>query len=292
MSRSSWRGAPEVSRAGARPRSRRLRRLGGAASSQARNRTTAAPSRTCAARAPLISAAHLRAFGSMHGSRPRTMAALPSARAIANAAVSASSRTFFLAVRSAFSRAGKSFGRHAGARRGARCAAASASILRASMNSSALPLAGTIANASVTGLCATSVPRMLSSQQIESGSVSTAASWPSSFSRFWRSASFSSAGVPAYFSGCTMTVPAGTAGRSLPHALSSGLGDDRLQHERALGDGLASAVRSRSAYAATDRSRRSRRLAVARSASRTASARALPDREQSPCRPVARACSI
>ena len=42
--------------------------LAASRSSQARKRTTAAPSRLCAARAPLISAAFLRALGSRQGS--------------------------------------------------------------------------------------------------------------------------------------------------------------------------------------------------------------------------------
>ena len=44
--------------------------FGASRSSQARKRTTAAPSRLCAARAPLISAAFLRALGSRQGSAP------------------------------------------------------------------------------------------------------------------------------------------------------------------------------------------------------------------------------
>ena len=57
-------------------------------SSQARKRVTAAPSRTWAARAPLISAAFLTAFRAMQGSGPRaTRRGPPSALANAKAAV-------------------------------------------------------------------------------------------------------------------------------------------------------------------------------------------------------------
>ena len=118
--------------------------------------------------------------------------------------------------------------------RGARCALASGPILAASTNSSGLPLAGTTANASATGLCATSEPRMLNSQQIESGNVSTTASWPSFFRSACRSLSLSSAGLPAYFTGCGTTAPCGGAGRLRPHTRSTGFLDERLEL-----DGLA-----------------------------------------------------
>ena len=117
---------------------------------------------------------------------------------------------------------------------GARCALASGPILAASTNSSGLPLAGTIANASATGLCATSEPRMLNSQQIESGNVSTTASWPSFFRSACSSLSFSSADLPAYLIGCGTTAPRGGAGRSLaPHAV------DRVLRQRLQLDALA-----------------------------------------------------
>ena len=71
---------------------------GASRSSQARNRTTAAPSRTCAARAPAISVAFFTAFIRAIGSGPR--ATLPPAwvtiLASASAAVAWSSRTLLL----------------------------------------------------------------------------------------------------------------------------------------------------------------------------------------------------
>ena len=154
--------------------------FGASRSSQARKRTTAAPSRFWAARAPLISAAFLRALGRMHGSVARTMRALPplSLRKNQNAAVAGSSLTRLPAFLRAASRASSAAGALILAS-GARCAFASAPILALSTNSSGLPVTGTMAKASATGLCATSEPRMLKSQAMESGSVSTTASWPS-----------------------------------------------------------------------------------------------------------------
>ena len=125
---------------------------------------------------------------------------------------------------------------------GARCALVSRSILAGSMNSSALPLAGTMANASATGLWATSEPRMLKSQQIEGGKVRTTASWPSFFRVAWTSASLSSADLPAYLRGCTTTAPCGGAGRCLaPDAGPRDCGE-RLQLDAPRGQLLGQVV--------------------------------------------------
>ena len=106
---------------------------------------------------------------------------------------------------------------------GARCAFASAPILALSTNSSGLPLTGTMANASATGLCATSEPRMLNSQAIESGSVSTTASWPSLRSVACSSADLLLGRLAGIFQRVRHDGPLGGAGRALPHTRSTGL---------------------------------------------------------------------
>ena len=203
--------------------------LGASRSSQARKRDTAAPSRLCAERAPLISAPFLRALGSRHGSGPRTMRALPplSLRKNQLEAVAGSSRTRLPRPLSAFSRRSRFAGSLILAS-AARCALASGPILAGSTNSSGLPLAGTIANASATGLCATSAPRMLSNQATESGSVRITASSPSLRNVACSSAIFCSAALPAYFKGCGITAPCGAAGRSRPQIRSTGLAPSGL----------------------------------------------------------------
>ena len=86
-------------------------------------------------------------------------------------------------------------------------------ILAGSMNSSGLPLAGTIANASTTGLWATSEPRMLNSQQIESGKVRTTASWPSFFERGLQLGKLLLGGLARVLAaGCGTTAPCGGGG--------------------------------------------------------------------------------
>ena len=109
-----------ISRAGCvarrKPSSRRTASIssispGGCASSQARKRTIAAPSRTCAARAPLISADVFTALSAREGSGPRAMRpGPPSARANQEPAVFGSRRTRFLALRRALMRSERASG--------------------------------------------------------------------------------------------------------------------------------------------------------------------------------------
>ena len=168
-----------------------------APSSQARNLVTAAPSRSCAARAPLISAAFFTAFNCKHGSEPRAIRrGPPSARAKAKLAVCGSTRTRLLALRRVASRSlsasgGLSFAKLFSSAR------VLASSFSGAMKSSGLPAWGMRANASATGLCGMSEPRMLKAHATESLSVSNAASWRSSLSRFWMSAILSAAERPA-----------------------------------------------------------------------------------------------
>ena len=165
-------------------------------SSQAKKRAITAPSRLWAARAPAISATFLRALGSRQGSAPRTIRPLPSLRKNQFAAVLGSSRTRLPAALSAASR-GASWAGALSFAKGIKCARASRPILVLSMKSSGLPAAGTMAKASGTGLWATSEPRILKSQAIESGCVRITASALSRRRVSCSWASFSCAGLPA-----------------------------------------------------------------------------------------------
>ena len=85
--------------------------------------------------------------------------------------------------------------------------------LRRSMNSVTLPSSRSIANDSGSGVCGTSPPRMLSSQAIDSGLVSTAAAAPSSASARPSRVRFAAALSPAKRSGCGTTGASGAGGR-------------------------------------------------------------------------------
>ena len=157
---------------------------GASRSNQARKLATAAPSRTCAARAPAISAAFFTAFISAIGSAPRAtlppgsddearerigggrlvephgLARLPSA-------VSACTKCAGLA--------------HVGER--FEIVAHLVRELAAVDVERGPPFCGTIAKASGSGVCATSAPRMLKAQATACGSETTSASARASRSR-------------------------------------------------------------------------------------------------------------
>ncbi len=144
---------------------------------QARNRAMATPSRKCAARAPLISAAFLMALGRTQGSAPGTnlVPSAWSAWAKRIGAVSGSSRTRALdcasAVSLAISVAGSAMSRNS-----LRLPRTLPPTLAASMNRVGRPFAGTMAKASATGVWRMSPPRMLNSQAMESSMVRSTAS--------------------------------------------------------------------------------------------------------------------
>ena len=81
------------------------------------------------------------------------------------------------------------------------------------MNSMTTPSAFRIANDSGSGVCGTSPPRILRSQAINSGMVSTAAAAPSPASALPMRARLSAALSPANSSGWAKTGASGTAGR-------------------------------------------------------------------------------
>ena len=195
-----------------------------APSSQARKRATASPSRRCAARAPLISVAFLLAFSGSDGIGPaRDAPWCRRARARTNSPrYWGSRRTRLPAVRSAFRRSASAAGSLTLAKV-SRCARTAGASLSAAMNSSGLPLAGTIAKASATGVCGMSEPRMLNSQATLSLSVRMTASCLSALRRFWMSAILSCAERPANFCGCSVTGSAGAGGRARPHTRSTRL---------------------------------------------------------------------
>ena len=180
--------------------------LGVCASSQAKNSTTAAPSRRCASRMPAISPAFLQALGRRHGSSPHTT--WPIRSDTASGAVVLSTRT---GPFSAFSAGMKADGpcRRTPA---PRCATTSVLTLAGSMNRSTAPVCDKTAKACTTGFLGTSAPRMFKSQQIESGSVKTAASCPAACKLAASLARFAVAVSPARLSGCTKTLPCGAAG--------------------------------------------------------------------------------
>ena len=184
----------------------------------------ATPSRSCAARAPAISALFLRALGSTQGSVALATSLLvaPSCWRNQKAALVSSMRTRFLDFFSAAMRSLSS----AGSRRRLmpfRYLRTSVDSLRRSIKSSGLPTACRTAKASGVGLCCTSEPRMLKAQAMESGIVSTTASSPASFSVLCSSAIFSSAGLPANLRGWIVTGPNGGSGCSGPQTASTGL---------------------------------------------------------------------
>ena len=163
-----------------------------------------------------------------------------------------------------------------------------APILAGSMKSSGLPLAGTMAKASATGLCATSEPRMLSSQAMESGSVRMTASSPVLAQRCLQLGDLllgRLAGVACRVR--ATTAPCGGAGRSRPQTRSTGLLRERLELD-ALGLQRSSpAPRSGRRCAARDRSRRS--LPASRCSSSQSLSLAcghLQDLEERACRPA------
>ena len=151
---------------------------GASRSNQARKRVTAAPSRSCAARAPAISAAFFTAFIGAIGSPPRMILPPFSAtrRAIASGQAAGSSRTVRCSLPSAARSRSKS--RASRARRralrgdgGRRCRACGRR-----HRAPAGPPAARSRSASTTGVCGTSLPRMLNSQATACGSETTSAS--------------------------------------------------------------------------------------------------------------------
>ena len=185
---------------------------GAVSSSQARNSATAAPSRTCAARAPASSAAFLTALGSTHGSRSQTTVA-PDAASRSDTQTGALPRSTATRPPSASS-AGPNRSGGATATSGPRCARTAASTLASSANSRTRPSAPRIAKTSGTGVRAMSEPRTLSSQAIESGSVSTAADRSRSTSPRASAARLSADDRPASSAGCGTIGRAGGGGWS------------------------------------------------------------------------------
>ncbi len=90
------------------------------------------------------------------------------------------------------------------------------------MNKSVEPSLFWIAKDSANGVCGTSPPRMLSSQQIESGMVITAASAPFAFTSSAMRVRLDSALSPARFMSWMIALAAGASGWSC-HTASIGL---------------------------------------------------------------------
>ena len=196
---------------------------GPSASSQARNRTSARPSRTWAARAPSISALFLQAFGMVQGSGPRS-GSDPAARslwAIQAGADRGSIDTLRWSAAS-LSSAGPSASGSATETASSSVAASSPVTLRPSMKREAPPPVSTMAKQSATGVFGISAPRMLKSQAIESGAVRTAASAPPFSSISATAASLAEDDSPAYSCGWGTAGEIGGAGRSA-HTASMGL---------------------------------------------------------------------
>ena len=188
-----------------------LRRL---ASNQARKRASAAPSRTCAARAPASSTLFLPAFISVIGSAPTIRLA---ARRLAAPASGAPARSPRRTRRARLPRrARRRIGNEAirlldlGERRRDARARRCDSFRAVDNRASAARRCGTIGEASGSGVCATSAPRMLNSQATLCASLTTspsarlqrranaARSWPTRSRRRSRS-------------GCAVTAPSGAA---------------------------------------------------------------------------------
>ena len=158
------------------------RPAGASRASQARKRVTATPSRRCAARVPVELDLVLARLRQRAGVRRRARSGRRPWRSRSNTQTAA-------AVASTATRApacAERVQRRRRARRAARtatplprCARRPGASLRASTNQSTPPSARTTAKDSGSGVCGTSPPRMLSSQAIEFGAVSTAASMPS-----------------------------------------------------------------------------------------------------------------
>jgi hypothetical protein len=154
--------------------------FGASRSSQHRNSTIAAPSRRCASRVAAISAAFLRALGRRQGSSPQATSTPRFQDIVAHGQrgpLALSTRTG----------PGSVPARGEGLRRMQRDARPQMRAHRVvsfagSANRSTRPSSCRIAKPCTTGFFGTSAPRMFNSQQIESGSVSTAAFCPA-----WRS---------------------------------------------------------------------------------------------------------
>ena len=118
------------------------------ASSQARNRAIAAPSRRCAARMPPSSTVFLRAFGSRQGSRPQTTPAPAASSRSATQTGAVAGRPH------APSQARRAPGRGVGRAPRPRCRGERDPVaeLAGSMNSATRPSSSRIANASGTGV--------------------------------------------------------------------------------------------------------------------------------------------
>ena len=115
--------------------------------------------------------------------------------------------------------------------------------LRRSVNSVTAPGASTRANPRLTGVSGMSPPRMLSSQAIEAGSDSTAASRPASARAAAVSAIFSSEALPACSRGWIRMGESGAAGR-FDHTASTGLASQAASAPPAFPTAAASFSRS------------------------------------------------
>ncbi len=157
----------------------------------------------------------------MQGSEARSIEAPPSARrsSAQAGAVAGSNRTRL--PLSAFSAPSSSAGSCRRTSR-PRCALVSAGTLRPSTNRSTVASWWMIAKDSGSGVKSTSLPRILSSQPIESGADRKAASLFLAVSSLAIRARLSAAERPAKPSGCGTTGVSGAAGRAL-HTASSGL---------------------------------------------------------------------
>ena len=92
--------------------------------------------------------------------------------------------------------------------------------------------------ASAKGVCGTSAPRMLNSQAIESGRVSTTASSPALARVDCRAAILSAAAIPAYSMGAASQAARGRWPFGAPYAID-GIACEGLEHESYLGEALA-----------------------------------------------------
>ena len=186
---------------------------GASASSQARKRTSARPSRIWAARLPATSTGFLQALGRAQGSGPCSGSepAARSLRAIQAGAVRGSSWTLRPSA-ARLSRAGPSASGAATVTASASAAARSRVTLRGSMNSDARPAVSRTAKARATGVLPMSAPRMLNSQAIESGALRTTASTPRLSSVPATAARLAAESRPANSGGCGTAGEIGGAG--------------------------------------------------------------------------------
>ncbi len=180
---------------------------------QCRNRHSATASRRCAAFAPACSTAFLRALGSRHGSSPPATAA-PAARSVcANQAALRCPSTLTRRPPSPASAPASAPGGCTATSLPSHARVSAPSFI-GSMNSATCPSECTTANPRANGVNATSPPLTLSSQAIDAGSPSTAASSPAARSAAATAARFSDDATPACARGCGTTAAQGAAGRS------------------------------------------------------------------------------